>query len=136
MKRHLKSQKGRKLPQFLERLGLDEPPMGVFYTDQQPEEGYSPKPMDLPTRAKEMADAIDWPQVFGNFSCAMGHIWRARKKKTAAFFSAERFGCPGAAFWLGFNKPQVETIIHYVSSGIPDRMEGEWYCESPDAPLN
>jgi hypothetical protein len=29
-------------------------------------------------------------------------------------------------------KPQTETIIHYISSGIPDRMEGELYCESPE----
>ena len=29
-------------------------------------------------------------------------------------------------------KPQTETIIHYVSSGIPEHMEGEFYCESPD----
>jgi uncharacterized protein (DUF169 family) len=79
-----------------------------------------------------MNNQIEWQAVFGNFSCAMGHIWRARKKKTAAFFSAEQYGCPGAGFWLGFIKPQTEAIIHYVSTGIPDRMEGEWYCDSAD----
>ena len=121
------------LPDFLGRLGLDEPPMGVFYTDQQPAEGLTPKSGQLPTVEKERRQAIDWQAVFGNFSCALGHIWRARKKQTAAYFSAERFGCPGAAFWLGFNKPQAETIIHYVSSGVPDRMAGERYCQSPDA---
>lgn len=121
------------LPAFLSRLGLDETPLGLWYTNDEPPEGFAPKPTILPTRAKEMANEIDWQSVFGTFSCAMGHIWRARKKQTAAYFSAEQFGCPGAAFWLGFNKPQVETIIHYVSSGIPDRMEGEHYCESPDA---
>jgi len=62
----------------------------------------------------------------------MGNIWRARRKKTAAYFDREHFGCPGGAFWLGFLKPQTETIIHYVSAGIPERMEGEFYCESPD----
>ncbi len=41
----------------------------------------------------------------------MGHIWRARKKQSIAYFSAEQFGCPGGAFWLGFNKPQAETIM-------------------------
>jgi uncharacterized protein (DUF169 family) len=121
------------LPKFLERLGLDEHPMGLFYTDEKPAEGFAPKPGDLPTVAKERANAVDWTAVFGNFSCALGHIWRARKKQTAAYFSAERFGCLGAAFWLGFNKPQVETIIHYVSSGMPGHMDGEYYCESPDA---
>ena len=27
---------------------------------------------------------------------------------------------------------QTETIVHYVSTGIPEHMEGEFYCESPD----
>ncbi len=122
-----------KIPAFLERLGLDEMPMGIFYTDAEPAEGLSPKLSLLPTCERESRNAIDWGAVFGNFSCVMGHIWRARRKKTAAWFSAERFGCPGGAFWLGFMKPQTETIIHYVSSGIPGHMEGEYYCESPDA---
>ncbi len=120
------------LPKFLEVLRLDEEPMGIFYTDEQPAEGFSPKPMDMPTKEKEAKNEIDWQSVFGQFSCAMGHIWRARKKKTTAYFSATQFGCPGGAFWLGFNKPQTETIIHYVSTGIPNWTEGEFYCDSPD----
>ena len=122
----------KSLPKFLETLGLDEEPMGLFYTDEKPVEGFSPKPMDLPTREKEQRNEIDWQAVFSKFSCVIGHIWRARKKKTAAYFSARQFGCPGCAFWLGFMKPQTETIIHYVSTGIPDQMEGELYCDSPD----
>lgn len=120
------------LPEFLETLGLTEEPMGSHFTDSRPETGFSPEPMDMPTVEKERNNEIDWPTIFGNFSCAIGNIWRARRKNTAAYFSAEQFGCPGAAFWLGFNKPQVETIIHYVSTGIPDRMQGEFYCDSPD----
>jgi uncharacterized protein (DUF169 family) len=122
----------KSLPKFLEILGLDEEPMGLFYTDEKPGEGFSPKPMDLPTREKEINNKIDWQATFGQFSCVMGHIWRARKKKTAAYFNARQFGCPGCAFWLGFMKPQTETIIHYVSTGIPGQMEGELYCDSPD----
>jgi uncharacterized protein (DUF169 family) len=121
------------LPQFVEVLGLEEEPMGLFYTDKKPVEGFSPKPNDLPTREKEMKNEIDWQKVFGEFSCVMGHIWRARKKKTTAYFSAEQFGCPGGAFWMGFNKPQTETIINYVSTGIPNWTAGERYCDSPDA---
>jgi len=120
------------LPQFLDRLGLNEMPMGIYYTDQEPENGYAPKPNALPTREREIKDEIDWQGVFGQFSCVLGNIWRARKKKTAAYFSAEKFGCPGGAFWLGFNKPQAETIINYVSTGIPNWTDGEMYCESPD----
>ncbi len=117
---------------FLDTTGLSEMPMGMFFTDEQPDSLFSPGPYDLPTREKEIAGQVDWPSLFGNFSCAIGHIWRARKKKTAAYFSAERYGCLGCAFWMGFNKPQLETIIHYVSTGIPGHMEGEHYCDSPD----
>ena len=118
---------------FLSKLGLDEEPMGIFYTDEKPTEGFTPKPNDLPTREKEMKNEIDWQKVFGTFSCVMGHVWRARKKQSVAYFSAEQFGCAGGAFWLGFNKPQAETIINYVSTGIPNWTEGERYCDSPDA---
>jgi uncharacterized protein (DUF169 family) len=122
----------KSLPKFLEVLGLDEEPMGIFYSNEKPADGFSPKPTDLPTREREMKNEIDWQTVFTQFSCVIGNIWRARKKKTTAYFSAEQFGCPGGAFWLGFLKPQSETIIHYVSTGIPNRMEGEFYCDSPE----
>jgi uncharacterized protein (DUF169 family) len=121
-----------KLDRFLQVLGLDEEPMGIYYTDVEPVRGVSPGPMDLPTREKETKNEVDWQAVFGGFSCIIGTIWRARRKKQVAYFSASRFGCPGAAFWLGYMKPQTETIIHYVSTGIPERMSGELYCDSPD----
>ncbi|WP_022666362.1 DUF169 domain-containing protein [Desulfospira joergensenii] len=120
------------LPGLLEILGMDEEPMGMFFTDEQPDQGYTPDPADLPTREKEKADGVDWAEIFSQFSCVMGKIWLARKKKSLAWFSASHFGCPGGAFWMGFNKPQAETIIHYVSTGIPGRMKGEFYCDSPD----
>ena len=121
-----------RLPQFLEILGLYEEPMGIFYNDEKPSDGFSPKPMNLPTREKEIKGEIDWQAIFGQFSCVIGNIWRARRKKKAAYFDEERFGCPGGAFFLGFMKPQTEMIIHYVSSGIPNQMKGELYCESPE----
>jgi hypothetical protein len=121
-----------RLNSFLEVLGIDEAPMGLYYTDTAPEKGFAPAAGVLPTRQREENNEIDWQQVFSNFSCVLGKIWLARKKHTAAYIGAERFGCPGAAFWLGFLKPQTETIIHYVSSGVPDRLPGEHYCESPD----
>ncbi len=99
------------LPRFLEILGYDEEPMGVFYTDQKPLEGFTPAPLDLPTREKEKNQQIDWQATFGDFSCVIGHIWRARKKKRAAFFDAGHFGCPGGAFFLGCMKPQTETDL-------------------------
>lgn len=125
-----------KVADFIELLGLDEEPLGLFYTDEKPEEGYAPEKSDLPTVEKERNNEIDWVDVFGKFSCAIGHIWKARLKKSVAYFSAEQFGCAGAAFWFGFNKPQAQTIIKYISSGIPNFSEGEFYCESPEAISN
>ncbi|CAB1058287.1 hypothetical protein D1BOALGB6SA_3043 [Olavius sp. associated proteobacterium Delta 1] len=49
----------KSLPDFLAVLSLDEEPMGLFYTDQRPFEGFSPKPIDLPTREKEVRNEID-----------------------------------------------------------------------------
>ena len=126
------SQLADRLPGFLQTLGLAEEPMGSYFADDPPPEGFAPAPGELPTRKREQKNEIDWQQVFASFSCVMGNIWRARRKNTAAYFSAEHFGCPGGAFWLGFMKPQTETIIRYVSSGIPDQMKGEFYCESPE----
>jgi uncharacterized protein (DUF169 family) len=125
-------QKKDQLSRFLDTLGLDDEPMGMFYDDNKPLEGFSPKPTNLPTREKEKKGEIDWQETFSQFSCVIGHIWRARKKRTIAYFNEQQFGCPGGAFYLGYMKPQTETIIHYVSSGIPGQMSGEMYCESPD----
>jgi len=66
----------------------------------------------------------------------IGNIWRARKKETAAYFDKARFGCLDGAFYLGFLKPQLNFITYYVSTGIPDQMEGEHYLESPEVTRN
>ena len=78
------------LPRFLEVLGYDEEPMGIFYTDEEQADGFSPKPMDLPTREKEMKNQIDWQAVFGQFSCVIGNIWRARRRPSISctFYSS------------------------------------------------
>ena len=80
-----------KLDLFLKTLGLSEPPMGLFYTDTEPAEGFSPPPGLLPTREREEKNEVDWQQVFSNFSCVLQKTWLARKKHTAAWISAERF---------------------------------------------
>ena len=117
---------------FFDQLGLTEEPMGLFYAEQQPKEGFSPKPGNLPSRDMEAKGEVNWGAIFENFSCVMGNIWRARKKGTAAYFDRERFGCLGGAFYLGFLKPQLEFITYYVSTGIPNQIQGEHYLESAE----
>jgi len=121
---------------LLEALGATEEPFGFFYTDQEPPEGFSPKPGRLPTAAMEARGEVNFEEIFAGFSCVMANIWRARKNRTAAYFSRERFGCLGGAFYLGFSKPQLDFIARYVSTGIPDVLEGEHYLESPEATRN
>lgn len=117
---------------FFEILGLSEEPMGMFYSQQEPAGGFSPKPAVLPTREMEGKGEVNWGALFENFSCVMGNIWRARRKGTAAYFDRERFGCIGGAFYLGYLKPQLEFITYYVSTGIPNQIQGEHYLESPE----
>jgi len=121
-----------KLSNFLEALGHPEEPMGMFYTDTEPEGGYVPKEGVSVSRELEERGEIDWNAVWKSFSCVMGNIWLARKKNTAAYFEARRYGCIGGSFYLGFHKPQLDFIAHYVSSGIPGVVHGERYLSSPE----
>lgn len=125
-------QEREKAQEFFNVLEVTEEPMGMIYTDKQPAEGISPKEGPLPTVEDEAADRVDWPSINANWTCVIGVLWRARKKKTLAYFDNKRFGCLGGAFYLGFLKPQLEAIAHYVSSGIPGQLEGEHYLESPE----
>jgi uncharacterized protein (DUF169 family) len=124
------------LPKFLEVLGIEEQPMGTFYSNKKPSDGYSPNSLDLPTIEKEINNEVDWAGVFSGFTCAMQKIWIARKKNTTAYFSAKQFGCVGGAYYFGFVNPLPNTIIQYISTGIPNVMEGELYHKSPDDARN
>ena len=116
----------------MEALGLDEEPMGMYYTNHQPEEGFFPKKGELPSVQQEVRGEVNFGSLFENFSCVIGNIWLARRKKSVAYFDREHFGCLGGAFYLGFLKPQLDFVAHYVSSGIPGHVEGEHYLESPE----
>jgi uncharacterized protein (DUF169 family) len=122
-----------KLLKLIDVLGLDEEPMGVYYTDTEPTDGVSPKPQKPVSREAEEKGEIDWNAVLENFSCVIGNVWRARKKKTAAFFDRERFGCIGGAFYLGFLKPYLNIHPYFISTGLPNVVEGERYADSPEA---
>jgi uncharacterized protein (DUF169 family) len=121
----------KKLAPLLEVLMADEP-MGVYYTDREPD-GVSPKSQTPLSREAEERGEVNWQAVMENFSCVLGIVWRARRKRKAAFFDRERFGCPGGAFYLGFMKPYLNMHPYFISSGIPGFLEGERYADSPEA---
>jgi len=123
-----------KTARLLELLGHDEAPFGVHYSDNKPEGGFGPKPGEIFGREREMAGQIDWGKAFANFSCLVGNIWLARRKRQAAWISHEECGCMGGGFYAGVYRPYMEMNIFYVSTGIPGTpMEGEHYLPSPES---
>ncbi len=120
------------LEKFLETFRFDEMPMGTYFSCEHPEEGYTPARAELPTLEKEIKNEVDWQDVFSDFSCAIQKIWLARRKQKAAWFSEEQYGCIGAAYYFGYLNPYPETMVRYISTGIPGVMEGELYHESAD----
>ena len=60
------------LKDFLEIVGISEEPFGVYYTAQEPKDGFTPKSRSLPTLEEEKGDKINWGLVFEGFSCVMG----------------------------------------------------------------
>lgn len=121
------------LEKLLELTGLDESPVGMFYSAEPPTEGLTPSKGQLLSVDKEARGEIDWGGLWGNFSCVISHIWRARRMNKPVWFAEDQYGCPGGGFYLGYFKPQLEFIAHYVSTGIPGYVEGEFYLPSPQA---
>ncbi len=122
---------------FLEHLGLDEEPFGVYYDDALPEKAFGPKTGIPISRELEEQGKIDMQAMFKKFSCVMGNIWLARKKRRAAYISTEEYGCPGGVFYCSMMKPYLRFIEHYVTTGFEGTpIHGERYLPSPEAMRN
>ena len=94
-----------------EMLGLDESPIGFNYTDLEPK--------DAKTATKKSR------------VCIYPFLNRARKGE-AVYFSREWKACRGGAFYLGFKKSLMKGIGHFLSQGIPGRIEGERFKKTPE----
>jgi hypothetical protein len=124
----------KRTERLLELLGHDEEPFGMFYSEVKPAGGFGPKGGEIFSREREAAGEIDWQKALDNFSCFIGNIWQARKKKKAAWLSHEACGCMGAGFYSGMYRPYLETNIHYVSTGTRNMLiEGEHYLPTPES---
>jgi len=55
---------------------------------------------------------------------------------TSLRFNTHSIGCPGGKRYSGFNPEISENFEHFLSSGIPDVMEGERYKQSPELVKN
>jgi len=123
-----------KTTRLLELLGHDEAPFGVYYSDIKPEGGFGPKPGEIFSREREISGQIDWKNAFDNFTCILGSIWLARKKRRAAWISHEECGCMGGGFYSGVYSPYLEMNVLYVSTGVPGtHIEGEHYLPTPES---
>ena len=121
-----------KTTRLLELLGHEEAPFGMHYSDIKPEGGFGPKPGEIFSRDRENSGQIDWKKAFDNFSCLVGNIWLARKKRRAAWISHEACGCMGGGFYSGVYSPYLEMNVLYVSTGVPGtHIEGEHYLPTP-----
>jgi len=118
--------------EFFNVLSLYEEPTGIYYSDRKPAECITPKKAHLPTYEEEKRGVADYREALSANSCIFQGVLRARKTRTAACFDREHYGCLGGAFALGFNKPQLEVVTHYVSTGFPGFHEGERYSDSPE----
>jgi uncharacterized protein (DUF169 family) len=101
--------------QFREILGLKEPPLGIYYTNDQPV-GKTPKAGMTP----------------GVHHCMIALLKRARHHGEIVYFDKDHFGCPGGAYYMGFLESPMPDIEHFLSCGIPGRMEGERYIKTPE----
>jgi len=112
---------------FLDVLGLDGPVMGLFYTDQQPGSGISPKPMTpLSQLSPDKDHDVGWK------GCVLSKVRSACKKNCPAFFDQEHYGCLGGAFFMGFKSYYEPFEPALISTGIPGQMAGERYVDSPE----
>jgi len=113
---------------LLELLGHNEEPLGIHYADAKPGGGFGPKPGVIFSREAEKAGTIDWQKADETFSCIIGNIWLARKKRKPAFISLEECGCMGGGFHTGMYSPYLEGNVAYVTTGFPGTpVEGERY---------
>jgi uncharacterized protein (DUF169 family) len=119
---------------FLDHLGLNEEPFGVYYDDIKPEKAFGPNSGVPISRELENKGQIDMQAVLKQFSCVIGNIWLARKKHCAAYISSEAYGCPGGVYYCAMMKPYLKFIENYVSTGFSGTpVHGERYLSSPEA---
>jgi uncharacterized protein (DUF169 family) len=97
--------------QFREALGLQESPLGIYYTNDEPE-GITPKT--------------------GTHVCMIGLLKKARNNGKTVYFDKNHFGCPGGAYYMGFLELPMPNIEQFLSCGIPGQMEGERYIKTPE----
>lgn len=126
----------KNLTELIGSLGIEDEPMGLYFSDQAPEKGISPNSQTPISREDETKGQVDWEVLHNNFSCVVSKVRRARIEKKPVFFSAQNFGCMGGSFYLGYTNPNLSVQSYFVSNGIPGMFEGEHYVKTPETAQN
>ncbi len=97
-------------------LGTEEAPLGFCYTKTKPD------------------DAVCPPS--SGWACMVALLGKARWGQTV-YFDADHHGCGGAGRFMGFTSgPRpAEEMAHFLSTGIPGKLEGERYKKTPELAL-
>lgn len=94
-----------------EAIKLYNYPVAVFRTDRKPE------------------GALQFAE--GKWGCVISMLSAASKGNTAVF-DAGTTTCMGGKSGLGFKKFELGFIEYFLSTGIPDKKEGEYYKKNPE----
>ncbi|HYA48149.1 MAG TPA: DUF169 domain-containing protein [Burkholderiales bacterium] len=63
--------------------------------------------------------------------CLVGNLDRVRRGEVLVF-GADSIGCPGGRRYAGFSQALQPGFEHFLSCGIPGKMEGERYKKTPE----
>jgi uncharacterized protein (DUF169 family) len=99
------------LSKWRERFGHAELPITFFYTDLE-----------------DSAEAAVPPVGHQCLICALAKV-RAGK---SVRFDVGSIGCMGGKRYLGFTEEIMPNFEHFLSCGIPGKLEGERYKKSPE----
>jgi hypothetical protein len=86
-------------------------PIAIIYTDREP------------VAEKEESEVTD--------RCMIGNLMRVIEGKPFVYEKSTA-GCPGGKRYSGFVQKLRPDFRHFLSCGIPGKMEGERYKESPE----
>ncbi len=64
-------------------------------------------------------------------ACVIAELNRVTRGRTLAF-AADTVGCAGGLRYLGFSHEVMPEFAHFLSCGIPGKLEGERYKKSPE----
>jgi uncharacterized protein (DUF169 family) len=88
-----------------------EPPLAWFYADDP--HGADPAPKSK------------------GWSCLIGRLAQAREGRSIAF-DGDSLGCAGGKRYLGFPHTLRPHFEHFLSCGLPGKVEGERYIRTPE----